>query len=274
MRHIKYIIITCLSVFLFTSCEDVITLDLDNAEPRLVIESFITDQPGPYTVKITKSADFYDTNNFPLQSGAIVTISDNQGSPEDVLAEVSPGVYETTSIQGQRGVTYTLNVNLNSKTYTASSTMPTLLTPLDSIVYEFEEESLFTDEGYYTTAYFKDPAVVENYYRLNFFVNGEVYTFEEDTDNESEDDNFWLTRDKFTDGNVQDFEFPQKLVTGDSVYIELHHLDRATFDYYRTIVDIKDGGGVAPANPVSNFGDTVLGYFGAFSVTSNYVIIE
>ena len=83
-----------------------------------------------------------------------------------------------------------------------------------------------------------------------------------------EDDNFWLYSDKYTDGNAQDYDFPHTLEEGDDVYVELRHLDKSTYDYYRMLVDVIDGGGVAPSNPISNFGDTALGYFGAFSVSS------
>lgn len=260
----------------FSSCEKVIELDLDDAEPRLVIEGFVTDQPGPYTIKISQSGRFYDANDFPLQSGASVVISDENGNVDE-LTEVSTGIYQTTTLQGQRGVTYTLDVALNGKNYTTSSQMPAQQITLDSLLVTFEEESIFYKEGFYMTAYFNDPLDIENYYRLNVLVNGEVYVFgadDEDSDFIYVDDNFWLANDKFTDGNIQDFEFPHTLKEGDSIYVEMHHINRSTFDYYRTLVDIIDGAGVAPSNPISNFGDQALGYFGAFSVTANSVIVK
>jgi hypothetical protein len=272
MKYFIYIIVLYISLLTFSSCEEVIVLDLNDAEPRLIIEGFLTDQAGPYTIKISKSAKFYDDNTFPLQSGASVVITDDNGN-EDVLTEVSTGVYQTSAIQGKRGTTYTLTVGYEGKTYSATCKMPDQQILIDSLVSEFKESSFFREEGYYTRAYFNDPVGVANYFRFNVFVNGEVYVFE-DGEDKTEDDNFYLWWDKFSDGNLNDYDFPHELQVGDSVYVELHHLDRSTFDYYRTLVDIINDGGIAPSNPLSNFGDTALGYFGAFSVTSNYVIVK
>lgn len=168
-------------------------------------------------------------------------------------------------------------MQLEGATYTATSKMPEQLIPLDSLSTTFEEESLFFDEGYYATAFFNDPPDIDNYYRLQVLVNGEVYFFIDLDDEEAvpqEDINFWLTNDKFTDGNLQDYEFPHTLKVGDTMDVTLQHLDRSTFDYYRTLVDVINGGGVAPSNPITNMSDGALGYFGAFSVTRNSVVVE
>lgn len=276
MTFLKSIQLTTLLILIFSSCEDVIDLDLTNVPPQVVIEGFVSDQPGPYSIKISKTADFYDPNSFPPEENAIVILSDDQGN-EEILTETSPGIYETATLQGQRGVTYTLEVQLEGATYTATSKMPEQLIPLDSLSTTFEEESLFFDEGYYATAFFNDPPDIDNYYRLQVLVNGEVYFFIDLDDEEAvpqEDINFWLTNDKFTDGNLQDYEFPHTLKVGDTMDVTLQHLDRSTFDYYRTLVDVINGGGVAPSNPITNMSDGALGYFGAFSVTRNSVVVE
>ena len=276
MKFSKYIAIVSIMAFVFSSCEDVIELDLTNVPPQVVIEGFVTDQEGPYSIQISKTADFYDPNDFPPQQNASVRIFDDQGN-EDILTETSPGVYETSALQGVRGVTYTLEVQLEAVTYTATSKMPEQLIALDSLSTTFEEESLFYDEGYYATAYFNDPPNIENYYRMQVLVNGEVYFFidpEDDSVAPVEDINFWLTNDKFTDGNLQDYEFPHTLKVGDTMQVSLAHLERSTFDYYRTLVDIIGGGGVAPSNPITNMQGGALGYFGAFSVTGNSVVVQ
>lgn len=263
-------------IYLMTSCEDVIELDLNDIPPRLVIEGVITDQPGPYYVKISESAKFYDSNIFPSVSGATVTISDNEGNAE-ILIEDSPGVYKTTDIQGVRGRTYTLDVELDGENYTAESTIPAQQIPLDSIAVEFKEESFFEDEGYYFTIFFQDPPVTRNYYRLLVYVNGAPFIFNQDDEDESnrlEDNNLWLQDDKFTDGNIQDLELPHNLSLGDSLSLELLHIDRTTYDYYRTLNDVITSQGVAPSNPLSNFQEAALGYFGAYSVTKNSIVVK
>ena len=61
------------------SCEKVIDVDLSSVEPQIVIDGTITDQPGPYTVKISKTGDYFNPGAFPAVTGASVTISDNRG---------------------------------------------------------------------------------------------------------------------------------------------------------------------------------------------------
>ena len=74
---------------LFSSCEEVIELDLNTTEPQIVIEGFITDGEGTYSVLISKTVDFYDPNTFPPQTGAVVHITDDLGNTE-TLTETSP----------------------------------------------------------------------------------------------------------------------------------------------------------------------------------------
>jgi hypothetical protein len=254
------------------SCEEVIELDLGNAAPRIVIEGVVSTDPGPYLVKINQSVDYGDTNLFPPISGALVTVTDEQGFSE-LLEEVADGVYSTNELQGEHGKSYSVKVVYDEKEYTASSTIQDTSIPIQSITYTFEEESLFTEEGYYITAFFADPIDEVNFYRLKVFVNGEPYFFEED-DNLRKDDNFWLINDQFFNGKIMDFEFPHKLKVGDRVDVELHQVDQATYDYYRTLVELMGFGGVAPSNPLTNWSNGALGYFGAISVTYASVVIE
>ncbi|GAA5222012.1 DUF4249 domain-containing protein [Membranihabitans marinus] len=276
MKALKNLILGFLLAYSLTGCRDVIVLDLSDVPPRLVIEGVITDEPGPYYVKLSHSVKYYDDNTFPSLSNAVVTISDDAGNME-VLSEESPGIYATSDLQGVRGRTYRLDVEVDGEKYSAESTLPEQQIPLDSIVVEFKEESFFEDEGYYFTIYFNDPENVKNYYRLLVSVNGENFIFNTDDEDESnweEDDNLWLADDKFTDGNLQEIELPHNLNLGDSLDLKMLQVDRSSYDYFRTLKDVLDGQGVAPANPLSNFEDAALGYFGAFSVTKNSVVVK
>jgi len=268
----KYSIYSIVAGFclLLTSCEEVIELDLNTTAPKVVIEGFISDRQGPYTVKVSKSVDFYNDNSFPPEEHANVRITSDEGVTE-VLTQTSPGIYQTSQIRGQRGMGYTLDVALDETSYSAKSNIPIEQIALDSITLGYKNASIFQEEGYYAIAYFKDPPGVANYYRLQVLVNGEEYIFydedEETPEEGTRDTNFWLLRDKFTDGNVQDYEFPHKLKAGDTFNVRLQQLDRGTFDYYRTLVDVLSGGGIAPANPITNWDPEALGYFGAISET-------
>lgn len=255
-----------------TSCEEVIDLDLGNAPPRITIEGTVSTDSGPYTVNISQSVDYGERNVFPPVSGAMVTITDEEGDSE-LLEELQEGVYYTSRLQGQKGKTYRTDVEIDGDRFSAASTIPSTFIPIHSISYEFVEESLFSEEGYYLTAFFSDPSEEVNYYRLKFFVNGEPY-LNEVNDNLVRDDNFWLVNDRFFDGKIIDFEFPFPLKAGDEVDVELHQVDQSTFDYYRTLVQLMGVGGVAPSNPVTNWSNGALGYFGALSISYASIVIE
>src|ERR1035437_4626933 len=112
----KYILlISFLSVCLFSSCQKVIQLKLSTSPSLIVIQGNVYDQPGPYTINITKSVSFDQSNVYPTVTDAAVTISDNVGNTE-VLKETAPGNYSTSALQGVPGRTYNLSVTINGQT--------------------------------------------------------------------------------------------------------------------------------------------------------------
>jgi len=99
--------------FIFASCVD--PIDVGHLfQPLLVVEGLITDQPGPYIIKISRAipillVDQYKLDQPRFETGAIVAIEDDQGNSE-TLVEKSPGNYYTSSLQGTIGRTYTLSI--------------------------------------------------------------------------------------------------------------------------------------------------------------------
>ncbi|MFC3157380.1 DUF4249 family protein [Chryseobacterium arachidis] len=97
----KNIFLIILSLFLVTSCEKEIDLDLEDQSGKIVIEGNITDQPGPYYLRITKSVAFTETNQYPAIENAQVVLSDNTGQTE-TLQYVGNGNYKLQPSQGNR----------------------------------------------------------------------------------------------------------------------------------------------------------------------------
>ena len=266
-------IIIALLIFAFWSCEKVIDIDLKNAEPQIVIDGTITDQPGPYYVKISKTGDYYKPSTFTAVAGAEVTISDDAGNSE-ILSEVAEGFYQTSTIQGVPGKTYTLKVIAEGKEYTAVSTMPEAV-EIDSLSYEYQPGGSFgpdKTEGYKLHIHFTDPAGIENYCRLKVYKNGQLAK------------GYYLYNDKYTNGNsydYNDFEDDAILQLNDTAVVELLTLDKSTYDYYSTLSNALAEGDTGPpmmtttpANPNSNLSNGALGYFGAFTVKRDSIIIQ
>jgi len=107
----------------------------DSEKEFLIVDGIITNQPGPYTVKIFKSNSF--NNEDQPVSGLAVSIEEQEGASE-TLVETTPGIYQTSSIQGVVGNSYRLVINFEGQQY--QSTWETILDapPFDSIYYEYQ----------------------------------------------------------------------------------------------------------------------------------------
>ena len=254
----KYLPLFAIALLGF-SCQQVIDIELNDADAALVIEANISDQPGPYTVTLTKSVSFSDPNVFPGVSGAFVTVSDDNGNM-DTLIETSAGVYVSNSFQGIAGRNYTVRVVSDGITYTANSFMPAPVT-LDSLV--LESSGGFGGSQYYIIPQWQDPVGTGNHYRCIEYVNGErVGAF--------------LYDDAFSDGLVNGqplLNFETELEAGDTVRVEMQCIDPAVYLYFYSMEQTANNATAAPANPESNFDNDALGYFNAHTVSVRTVVI-
>lgn len=75
------------------TCSEPYTPELTKYEDILVIDGMITNGPGPYTVRLSRSFAYSDSESSPEQY-ANVLIKDDQDNVES-LEEISPGVYST-----------------------------------------------------------------------------------------------------------------------------------------------------------------------------------
>jgi hypothetical protein len=256
-----------LLAFLLASCEKVIVIDLNSKEPQIVIEGNISNQPGPYKVILTQTANYDESNNFPAVSGAMVTIRDDSGNSE-LLAETSSGTYTTSTIQGTPGRSYTLKVTANGAEYQATSIMPAPVS-IDALSVVTEKNSKGNDKTIYVG--FTDPAGIANYYRFIKIINGIAQT------------SIFVEDDLLQDGNTINHPLlshgqdETSIKTGDNVTIVLQTIDKKVYDYFRTLLQLSSGGlinqSTSPANPLTNISNNTLGYYNACSVTSKTIII-
>ena len=171
----KYILFLISGVLLFTmySCTETIDIDFNDFEPQIVIEGNVSTTGAP-VVRISSTIDFYEPNEFPPVSGAVVTLTDDQGNRE-VMDEVAEGIYLGPNLVGQIGSTYTLEVEANNESFRSVCQIPDQV-KLDSVTVEKTEGLTFFDEDndsiYEVTVYFQDPADVDNYYRFIEYRNG------------------------------------------------------------------------------------------------------
>ncbi|WP_207534846.1 DUF4249 domain-containing protein [Desertivirga arenae] len=251
-----------LGAMLLASCEKVVDLDLKDSEPKLVIEADLSDLDTNHVVRISKTIPFTETNKFNGLSGAQVVLS-APGGQKITFTETETGVYKSPRFAGAPGTKYSLEVNVEGKVYTASSTMP-LAVKLDSL--GFRKLSFFGDEVIVPLAYYKDPKDAKNQYL--FLIKAKDEEVQES-----------LTEDRFTNGNdVTETLFTDldDLAEGDSLEVEMRGLDLPVYKYYFAIAQISGEGGppVAPSNPNSNFNNGALGIFNAHTTSKIKTVVK
>ena len=104
-----------------------------------MIDGIITDQPGPYTVKITQSVPLQSADSTSFVSGVEVFMEEENGLREQLI-ETAPGMYSTSNLQGTVGKRYRITLDRSGATY--QSTWEELEAPavIDSVYYQLESK--------------------------------------------------------------------------------------------------------------------------------------
>lgn len=260
-----------LSAITLISCKKEIDLDLDDQSGNIVIEGNITDESGPYFVKITKSVAFTEYNQYPSVDNAQVILSDNAGHTE-TLQHVGGGNYEAQTFTGEPGKTYTLSVSVDGKMYTANSTMPN---PVDFNGLEQDSFSIGSETTYTLLPVFTDPPALGNRYLFVYTVNdGSQKFFSEFSDNVNNglanQRPLLMPNDDMDPGDI-------KVAPGDTINVEMRCIDQNIFTFYSALLQLSGsgpGGGTTPANPPSNISNGALGYFSAHTVKKLSAVIQ
>jgi hypothetical protein len=256
-------------VFAFCSCQEVITLDLNSTASKMVVEGNVNNHPGPYTILLSTTTNYFAAATPNPLSGAKVAISDNAGH-SDTLHETSPGTYQTSTLQGVTGRTYYLYVFANSKKYTASAYMPDTVS-IDSISYALRQPRPGSGgtPTYAVTLSFTDPSAVGNYYGFRLWRNGNLL-------NDISDQR--VINDRLINGNPVHARIGNsELIQNDSVHMDLVCFDKSGFDYYNTLSSTLSAGGpfsAPPSNPSSNISNGALGYFGVISYATRKLLLQ
>lgn len=247
-RFTLLVCVLCLSV----SCEDIIDLDLNTANPQIVIEGTVSSWSNRQEVRISKTVSFTDESTVRPVSDAIVSVTDQEGRVY-LFTEETPGLYVNLGFRGRQNWTYQLNVRSEGEEYHASSTLPALV-PVDTIT--VSTVSIFNEMRRIINLHFQDPANEQNFYRFKMQLNG------------GEPIVTGVSSDKFYNGRYlshEIFDFDNPIAIGDRVTIYRYHIDAAVYDYWDSLASLNPGT-ASPANPNSNISNGALGYFSAHSV--------
>ena len=275
MKNIIFLL-SLLTLFI-TSCQDVVNLDLPDGDTLLVIDGWITNLEGEKQVKLSATANYFNSNQTPKISGATVILY-NETGVVDTLQEKEAGIYVTDHV-GKVGSSY--HIYIRTAQGEEFESQPELLKPIssiDSIYYEFKEETAFQDEGYYVKIDTWEPAGAGDHYRWKQYVNNEYQNTPFD---------IIIASDQFVDGNpIIGIEVNfEPLEVGDTFRVEQLSISKSAYDFFLKLQQQTAFVGslfdTPPAALRGNIirldksaGPDALGYFGASAVATAEITIE
>ncbi|MGB0975274.1 MAG: DUF4249 domain-containing protein [Flavobacteriaceae bacterium] len=257
----KHIILFIYILTAFTSCEDVVDIDLNTTEPKLVIEASINWEKGTLgneqEIKLSLTAPYYDSE-IPPANGAIVTVTDTNSNTYNFIEDNSTGIYKNTNFTPILNETYTLTISYSGEIYTATETL-TPVVDIDSI--EQEDEGGFLGDQIELKVYYNDPANEDNYYLFEFL-----------NTNITDIPDLEVYDDEFSDGNqIFGFYTHEDLETGDVVNIKNYGVSERFYNYMSILTEqAGEGGGPFGTQPTTVRGNCInqtnssnfpLGYF-------------
>jgi len=280
------IIVSMISLFA-AACSVQPSLDIKPYQPKLVVDGSIEQNDYPRVTLTYSDSYFVDIDSASIRqliaTTAKVTVSD--GTQEEVLTlrkgkDVFPPYYYVgNSLKGEVGKTYNLTIELRGETYTAHTTIPPLVN-FDSLWYQLASDK---DSLGFIYGRFTDDPNVANYYRVftkrknkdtkyypvylsavgDQFFNGKSFTFS-------------ILRGPDDFSNVIDDLY---FKIGDTVDVKLCTIDKAHFDFWRTVEREL----YVVGNPFSSSGNDIisnidghkaLGVWGGYGATYTRIVTK
>lgn len=276
-------------IFLFTSCEKEISIDLPEVESLIVVDGGIyVGQPAEVT--LTWSAGYFDPIDSASLAGYVIqnaTVTVWDGTSTDTLQltldfnRPIPLVWRGSSVIGQVGRTYILTVVADGKTVRSTTTIPTPV-PLDSVWFK---PDIPGDSLGFAWAHLTDPAGRGNGYRwftkrLNVdpaFMAPFGSSFD-DNFIEGESFDFAYNRPIPNNSTAPDDNDNRRgyFVTGDTVVVQFCSIGVAEVDFFRTFeIEVSNNGNpfAAPGVIESNV-EGGLGVFCGYAPTYDTIICQ
>ncbi|MCH4552136.1 DUF4249 domain-containing protein [Aestuariibaculum lutulentum] len=250
IKNIAVLIIASLGLF---ACEDVIDVEVQTGQIRLVIEASLDWEKGTLgnnqTIKLSTSTPYFETANNTAVTNATVMVTNLDTNEVFNFVNQNDGTYTTDVFVPVENNQYQLEVVYNNETYIATET----LMPVPDI----NDVNQSVDGGIdpdllEVNIYFDDPADEDNFYLIRYYEEGDLFPYFEDYS------------DEFSNGNeVHDFFEKQEdedndqaeFQPGDSVDISLYGISERYYNYMRILIEQYYSGG----NPFSSNGVQLKG---------------
>lgn len=269
---VRLLFVFTLAIFQI-SCEDVVDVDVNSSEPKLVIDASIKWQKGTLgneqTIKLSTTTAYFN-ETIPTVSGATIFITNSVGTIFTFEESTTLGTYICSTFQPIINENYTLTVIVDGNTYT--STEKLLATPeIESI----EQKSVqgFSGDEIQIKFFYQDNGLEDNFYLIGFKKND--FAFPE----------YGVIEDEFFQGNQMfGFYSNEKLKSEDELFMSLQGINERYFNYMNKLINIAGSSGGSPfATPPATLKGNImnqtnpknypLGYFNLSEIdTRNYIV--
>jgi hypothetical protein len=284
-----------LGITTFYSCEKSISFTPNNREATLVVEATIENDQPPMVI-LSKSLNYFSQIDPDVLSGSFVhdaEVTISNGSKTHRLKEYAIpagngyAVYYysidsanlATSFEGAFNTSYSLTIKADSKEYTSSTTIPALTKIIDSLWWTTPQNEPDTTKAM-LWGRFIDPPGYGNYVRYftqvgqDFFYPGLASVFDDQVvDGTTYSFQIEKGINRNEDIDLEEYSFFDR---GDSVTVKFCNIDKATFDFWRTMEYSYSSIGnpfSSPTKVLSNIKGGGLGYFGGYAVQYKTLVI-
>ncbi len=256
-----------------TSCIETVDIaSIGDTTPKIAVEGMITNEAKPHIVRLRFSRLAVSGASANSVTGARVSISDGENT--FLLQEIADGVYATEpTVKGEVGKTYTLTIEYNGSTFTASDVMPAPV--------EFDEgDNVFVFDKYFfgspsrgfTISY---PLVT---YGAEKPVKTELTVLPVSPNANGGRSSYYYFPGIDSEGLIPTTATPLEFAFGDTIQQKKIAISDDHYRFVRAVLlETKYYGGVlssVPANVQTNVSNGAVGFFAASSAVTRKSVLK
>ncbi|HEX6846911.1 MAG TPA: DUF4249 domain-containing protein [Chitinophagaceae bacterium] len=290
----KNVFMPLIAGLMLTACDKGVTFDLEKSSPKIVVDASIeTDQPP--IVILSKSMNFFDqitpdilANSFVRNADVYVSNGTLTHKLKEYIIPLATGYtfyfYSidssnlATAFVGRTNTTYSLRIVAEGKEYTSATKIPAITRRIDSLFWKQAPGSNDTNKVALMVRA-TDQAGYGDYIRYFTKRNSEQFypAFNSVYDDQIIDGTTYEIEVERGVDRTQDLPDDFTLFEkGDTVTLKLCQIDKATYDFWRTMEFSYASIGnpfASPTKVLSNISEGALGYFGGYAPQFRTVII-
>lgn len=291
---IKLPVLVIVSSLLLNSCEKGVEFKLDEVTPKLVVEATIENGQAP-VVYLTKSQAYFSQIDLTALANSFVHNADVYVSDgvlthklKEYTVPVAPGInfyyYSNdpaspgTAFSGQLNKQYSLRIVSESKEYTATTTIPNTTRRIDSLFWKPAPAGNAPEKVAVMIKAYDQPGFGDY---VRYFTKRNSEPFYPGLNSVYDDQvidgsSFEVQVERGVDRNQSQPDGYSFFNKGDTVTVKICNIDKATFDFWRTMEFTYASVGnpfSSPTKVMSNIKGGGLGYFGGYAAQYRIIII-